>query len=125
MENKNPQLTTKQWKSFGPIFLIMVLNYYYQNQELLFFLFCVYFFFMLVLWWKEIIKEWTNTIKCRKRIQKRFYFYVTESGHKTDIVKRRKIGKVILITAYGVFFALGILFYLFNKIGLNLHNIKF
>lgn len=124
MENKNPQLTTKQWKSFGPIFLIMVLNYYYQNQELLFFLFCVYFFFMLVLWWKEIIKEWTNTIKCRKRIQKRFYFYVTESGHKTDIVKRRKIGKVILITAYGVFFALGILFYLFNKIGLNLHNIK-
>lgn len=124
MENKNPQLTTKQWKSFGPIFLIMVLNYYYQNQELLFFLFCVYFFFMLVLWWKEIIKEWTNTIKCRKRIRKRFYFYVTESGHKTDIVKRRKIGKVILITAYGVFFALGILFYLFNKIGLNLHSIK-
>ncbi|MGT2547967.1 hypothetical protein ACQCTK_04550 [Streptococcus milleri] len=124
MENKNPQLTPKQWISFGSIFLIMVLNYYYQNQELLFFLFCVYSFFMLVLWWKEIIKEWINTIKCRKRIQKRFYFYVTESGYKTDIVKRRKIGKVILITAYGVFFALGILFYLFNKIGLNLHNTK-
>lgn len=73
---------------------------------------------------EKIRKVWTNTIKLRQRIQKRFYFYVTESGYKTDIIKRRKIGKVILITAYGLFFVLGISFTLFNRIGLNLHKIK-
>ena len=124
MENNNLQLTPKQWISIGSFSLIMVLNYYFKNPELLFILFSGYYFFMLVLWWRKIIKEWTNTIKLRKRIRKRFYFYVTELGYKTDIIKRRKIGKVIVITAYGIFFALGISFYLFNRIGLNLHKIK-
>ena len=124
MENNNLQLTPKQWISIGSLFLIMVLNYYFQNPELLFILFSGYYFFMLVLWWREIIKKWINTIKLRQRIQKRFYFYVTESGYKTDIIKRRKIGRVVLLTAYGIFFALGISFDLFNRIGLNLHKIK-
>ena len=124
MENKNPQLTPKQWISIGSLFLIMVLNYYFKNPELLLILFSGYYFFMLVLWWRKIRKVWANTIKLRQRIQKRFYFYVTESGYKTDIIKRRKIGKVILITAYGIFFVLGISFTLFNRIGLNLHKIK-
>ena len=124
MENNNLQLTPKLWISTGSFSLIMVLNYYFKNPELLFILFSGYYFFMLVLWWRKIIKEWTNTIKLRKRIRKRFYFYVTELGYKTDIIKRRKIGKVIVITAYGIFFALGISFYLFNRIGLNLHKIK-
>lgn len=124
MENNNLQLTPKQWISIGSLFLIMVLNYYFKNPELLFILFSGYYFFMLVLWRREIIKEWINTKKLRQRIQKRFYFYVTESGYKTDIIKRRKIGRVVLLTVYGIFFALGILFYLFNIIGLNLHKIK-
>lgn len=124
MENNNLQLTPKQWISIGSLFLIMVLNYYFKNPELLFILFSGYYFFMLVLWRKEIIKEWINTKKHRQRIQKRFYFHVTESGYKTDIIKRRKIGRVVLLTLYGIFFALGILFYLFNIIGLNLHKIK-
>lgn len=124
MENNNLQLTPKQWISIGSLFLIVVLNYYFQNSELLFILFSGYYFFMLVLWRREIIKEWINIIKLRQRIKKRFYFYVTESGYKTDIIKRRKIGRVVLLTAYGIFFALGISFYLFNIIGLNLHKIK-
>ena len=124
MENNNLQLTPKQWISIGSLFLIMVLNYYFKNPELLFILFSGYYFFMLVLWRREIIKEWINTKKLIQRIQKRFYFYVTESGYKTDIIKRRKIGRVVLLTVYGIFFALGILFYLFNIIGLNLHKIK-
>ena len=79
---------------------------------------------MLALWRKEIIKKWTDTRKSREKVRERIYFYVTDLGHETDIVKRRKIDEVFLITAYGIFFAVGLSFYLFNQVGIDLRKIK-
>lgn len=126
MQNNNPkiQFTPKQWVSFGLFFLIMLLNYYYPNQQLLIFLFSIYYFSMLALWRKEIIKKWTDTRKSREKVRERVYFYVTDLGHETDIVKRRKIDEVSLITAYGIFFAVVLSFYLFNQVGIDLRKIK-
>lgn len=125
MGNNQPQFTNKQKLTFGLILLVIFLYYFYPTQNLLMVSFSIYYFSMLILWWKEIVQKWKETSRLHKEIKERLFFNLTELRYETDVIKRRKVGEVVLFSAYGLFLAVGIFFYLFNKVGINLYKIGF
>lgn len=119
MDNQsNKTLSKKQLISAIPFIVGMIINTYYSNRTLLMIYFSFYYLGLVYYWRREIISNCKHTISLIKEIRQRRYFYVTDTDYKSDVVKRREVGTSIIIFAYGFFFAVLSLIYIFLQVGI-------
>lgn len=114
----NKTLSNKQLFSALPFIVGMIINYYCSNKALLMVYFGIYYLVLVFFWFREIISKCKHTVSLIKEIRQRRYFFVTDTDYKSDVVKRREVGTSIIIFAYGVFFAVLSLIYIFFQVGI-------
>lgn len=114
----NKTLSKKQLISALPFIIGMIISNYYSNKAILMTYFCIYYLGLVIFWGREIISKCKHTVSLIREIRQRRYFYVTDTDYESDVVKRREVGTSIIIFAYGFFFAVLSLIYIFFQVGI-------
>ena len=109
MDNNENKINYKKIISF--VFVCIVLRLYQINITISKIISIVIFFALIIMWRSNYVKLISNTIKLRKEIRNKNYFYVTERGYISDLKNRRKLSINFFIVMYIIL----LIFYIINS----------
>lgn len=112
MDNNENKINYKIIISF--VFVCIALRLYQINITISKIISIVIFFALIIMWRINYVKLISNTIKLGKEIRNKKYFFVTEKGYISDIIKRRMLSKNFCIIIYIMFLIISI-FIIFIK----------
>ncbi|MEB3060901.1 hypothetical protein VJJ74_07060 [Parvimonas micra] len=98
MDNNEYKINWKEIISF--VLFCIALQLYQSNINIIHIITKFIILGLLIVWFDDYLKLISSTIKLTKKIRNKKYFFVTEKGYISDIIKRRMLSKKFCIIVY-------------------------